>query len=88
MRRLEEVFAARHVADLLFCIVYDNRNVVGGAYILARKDNIAEGIKQDVRVEPMFSCVRARCFSKSDFPDGVDSAEKGDCLSDVQANCI
>ena len=88
MRCLQEILAARHVADLLFRIVYDNRKMVGSAHILARKDNIAKGIEQDFRVKPMLSCMRSGRFLKPDFPNGFRSAEEGDGLANVQANCI
>ena len=88
MRRLQKILAARHVADLLLRIVYDNRKVVGSAYILARKDDIAEGIEQDFQIKPMLSCVRSGRFLKPDFPNGIRSAKEGDSLANVQANCI
>ena len=88
MRRLQKILAARHVADLLLRIVYDNRKVVGSAYILARKDDIAEGIEQGFRGKPMFSCMRMRRFLEPDFPNGIRSAKESDRLANVQANCI
>lgn len=75
MRRLQEIRASRHVADLLLRIVYDNRKVVGSAYILARKDDIAEGIEQDFQIKPMLSCMRSGRFPEPDFPNGICSAE-------------
>lgn len=88
MRRFQEVFAARHVADLLFSVVHHYCKVVGGSRILASEDDVAQRIEQDACVEPMFAGMRAGCFLESDFSDGVCSAEEGDGLADVQANCI
>ena len=88
MRCLQEILPARHMADPLFCIVNDNRKVVGSPYILAREDDVAKGVEQDFQIKPMLSCMRSGRLPKPDFPNGVRSAEKGNGLADVQANCI